>query len=167
MSLAAALIPELEHEARSTRRLLERVPADRLDYRPHPRSMTLGQLALHIAAIPGSISRLAALDDIDTLTVDFNAASPDGAAQILATLDTSLAEAKAYLGGLDEETCAGTFTARAGERVIFALPRLMVLRNLMFNHLYHHRGQMTVYLRLLDVPVPATYGRSADENPFG
>lgn len=166
MSLAAALIPELEAEAAATRRLLERVPADRLDFRPHPRSMTLGQLALHIAAIPGSISRLASLDGIDTQTVDFNPPAPAAAAEILATLESSLAEAKSYLGGLDEGACAGTFTARAGERVVFALPRLMMLRSLMFNHLYHHRGQLTVYLRLLDVAVPSTYGRSADENPF-
>lgn len=166
MSLAAALIPELDHEANATRRLLERVPDDRLDYRPHPKSMSLGQLALHIAAIPGSISRLASLDGIDALTVDFTPASPAGAAELLATLEQSLTDAKAYLAGLDEDGCAGTFTARAGERVVFALPRIVLLRNLMMNHLYHHRGQLTVYLRLLDVPVPAVYGRSADENPF-
>jgi uncharacterized damage-inducible protein DinB len=166
MSLAAALIPELEHEAVATRRLLERVPADRLDYQPHPRSMSLGQLALHIAAIPGSISRLASLDGVDTLAVDFTPGSPAGAEELLATLEQSLADAKAYLASLDEDLCAGTFTARAGERVVFALPRIVLLRNLMMNHLYHHRGQLTVYLRLLEVPVPATYGRSADENPF-
>jgi uncharacterized damage-inducible protein DinB len=166
MSLAAALIPELEHEANATRRLLERVPADRLDYQPHPKSMTLGQLALHIAAIPGSISRLASLDGIDTLAVDFTPASPASAAELATTLEQSLADAKVYLESLDEDGCSGTFTARAGERVVFALPRIVLLRNLMMNHLYHHRGQLTVYLRLLDVPVPAVYGRSADENPL-
>lgn len=166
MAIAAALIPELDHEAGATRRLLERVPADRLDWSPHPRSMTLGQLALHIASIPGSISRLASLDGIDTLTVDFTPASPASAAELLPTLEQSLAAAKAYLAGLDDEACAATFTARAGERVVFAIPRAVVLRNLMFNHLYHHRGQLTVYLRLLDVPVPTVYGRTADENPF-
>ncbi len=97
MSIAAALIPELDHEAGATRRLLERVPADRLDLKPHPRSMSLGQLALHIAAIPGSISRLASLDGIDTLTVDFTPASPASAAELLPTLEKSLAAAKAYL----------------------------------------------------------------------
>jgi uncharacterized damage-inducible protein DinB len=166
MSLAAALIPELEQEANSTRRLLERVPADRLDYRPHPKSMSLGQLALHIAAIPGSISRLSSLAEIDTQTVDFTPASPASAADLLTTHEQSLADAKAYLASLDQDACGGTFTARAGERVVFALPRIVLLRNLMMNHLYHHRGQLTVYLRLLDVPVPAVYGRSADENPF-
>lgn len=166
MSLAATLIPELEHETNATRRLLERVPADQLGFRPHPKSMTLGQLALHIATIPGSICRMASVDGVDTQKVDFTPPEPAGAAELLPTLESSVAAAKTFLSGLDDSAAGGTWTAFAGERVIFAMPRLALLRSLLLNHWYHHRGQLTVYLRLLDIDVPAIYGRSADENPF-
>jgi len=161
-----AFAKELEREAVSTRRILERVPADQLDWQPHPKSMTLGQLAFHLAGIPGSISRLGQLDGLDASTVDFTPASPASAEAILPTLESSLAEALAFLGGLDEEASAAPWRLTAGERELFTVPRLELLRSLMFNHWYHHRGQLSVYLRILDVPVPAIYGRSADENPF-
>jgi len=166
MSLAAALIPELEHEAVATRRLLERVPDDQLEYRPHAKSMSLGQLAHHTASIPGSISQMAAAEGIDVLAVDFTSPSPASAAELVQTLDGAIEKAKAYLSGLDDAGAAGIFTARAGEKVLFAMPKIALLRNLMLNHWYHHRGQLTVYLRLLDVPLPSVYGPSADENPF-
>jgi uncharacterized damage-inducible protein DinB len=166
MAYAAAFIAELEQESAATRRTLERVPADQLEYRPHPKSMTLGQLALHIAGIPGSISAMAAGDGLDVATVDFTAKQPADHAQILATLDASLERARAFLSGLDETACAAPWRLSHGEREIFTLPRLGLLRTLLLNHWYHHRGQLTVYLRLLDVPVPAVYGNSADENPL-
>lgn len=165
-NLAQALANELEREAGSTRRLLERVPADRLDWQPHPKSMTLGQLALHLASIPGNISRLAGLDGFDASTANFTPASPPDAEALLATLESSLADARSFLGGLDEEAAAAPWRLSAGEREVFTLPRAEVVRTLMLNHWYHHRGQLAVYLRLLDVPVPVVYGRSADENPF-
>ncbi|HEX6899375.1 MAG TPA: DinB family protein [Thermoanaerobaculia bacterium] len=165
-NLAQALVNELEREARSTRRLLERVPADRLDWQPHPKSMTLGQLALHLASIPGNISRLASLDGFDAAKANFAPASPPDAEVLLATLETSLADARSFLDGLDEEGAAAPWRLSAGEREVFTLPRAEVVRTLMLNHWYHHRGQLAVYLRLLDVPVPVVYGRSADENPF-
>jgi uncharacterized damage-inducible protein DinB len=161
-----ALANELEREAVSTRRLLERVPADRLDWQPHPKAMTLGQLALHLASIPGNISRLAGLDGFDASTANFNPASPPNAEALLPALESSLADAKSFLGGLDEEASAAPWRLSAGEREVFTVPRLEVVRTLMLNHWYHHRGQLCVYLRFLDVPVPAVYGRSADENPF-
>jgi uncharacterized damage-inducible protein DinB len=161
-----ALAKELEREAVSTRRILERVPADQLDWQPHPKSMTLGQLALHLAGIPGSISRLGQLDGLDASTVDFTPASPPNAEAFLPTLESSLAEALAFLGSLDEEASAAPWRLTAGERELFTVPRLELVRSLMLNHWYHHRGQLSVYLRILDVPVPAIYGRSADENPF-
>jgi uncharacterized damage-inducible protein DinB len=161
-----ALANELEREAVSTRRLLERVPADRLDWQPHPKAMTLGQLALHLASIPGSISRLASLDGFDALTANFNPPDLSSAETLLPTLESSLAEAQSFLGGLDEGASAAPWRLTAGEREVFTVPRLEVVRTLMLNHWYHHRGQLAVYLRFLDVPVPAIYGRSADENPF-
>jgi len=161
-----ALANELEREAASTRRLLERVPAEQLDWQPHPKSMTLGQLAFHLANIPGNISRITRLDGFDASTANFTPASPPSAAALLPALESSLAEARSFLDGLDEEAAVAPWRLTAGEREVFTLPRLEVVRTLMLNHWYHHRGQLAVYLRLLDVPVPAVYGRSADENPF-
>ena len=161
-----ALANELDREAVSTRRLLERVPADKLDWQPHPKAMTLGQLAFHLANIPGNISRLASLDGFDASTANFNPADPPNAEALLPALDKSLADARAFLGGLDDEASAAPWRLTAGEREMFTIPRREVVRNLMLNHWYHHRGQLSVYLRFLDVPVPAIYGRSADENPF-
>jgi uncharacterized damage-inducible protein DinB len=163
---ASALIAELHAETDATRRALQRVPADKLDWRPHRNSMSLGQLAQHVASIPGSISRLARLDGLDAATVDFTPAQPASAAEILETLESSLAAAADYLAGLDETTAASLWRLTAGDREVFTLPRLALLRTLAFNHWYHHRGQLLVYLRLLDVPVPVVYGRTFDENPF-
>lgn len=161
-----ALANELERESVSIRRLLERVPADRLDWQPHPKAMTLGQLALHLANIPGNISRLASLDGFDASKASFNPADLPNAEALLPALETSLAAARAFLGGLDEEAAAAPWRLSAGEREVFTIPRRDVVRTLMLNHWYHHRGQLCTYLRFLDVPVPAVYGRSADENPF-
>lgn len=163
---AQALKNELDREAGSTRRLLERVPADRLDWQPHPKSMTLGQLAIHLAGIPGTISRMARLDGFDAATANFAPVTPPNTDVLLPTLESSLAEARSLLDDLDEDSAVAPWRLTMGEREIFTLPRLEVMRTLLLNHWYHHRGQLSVYLRLLDIPVPAVYGRSADENPF-
>lgn len=163
---AEALIAELEAESPTTRRVLERVPGDRLDWRPHPKSMSLGQLAQHVASMPGAISRMAALDGLDAATADFEPEPAESAEALLTTHDAAVAEARSYLAGLDEESAMAPWRLSHGERELFTVPRIGLLRTLAFNHLYHHRGQLTVYLRLLDVPVPAVYGKSADENPF-
>jgi uncharacterized damage-inducible protein DinB len=157
---------ELEREAVATRRILERIPADRLDWQPHPKSMSLGQLALHMANIPGGVSRIAKLDGMDVAGRNGLPPSPQSAGELLTALDASLAEARSLLASLDDEAAETPWRLSAGEREIFTLPRVDVLRTMMLNHLYHHRGQLAVYLRLLDVPVPVIYGRSADENPF-
>jgi len=167
ISAAETMIQELEGEAQATRRLLERVPADRLTWKPHEKSMTLGQLALHVAVIPGSLTELSRQDGMDAATVDFTAGQPESTDAVLAAYDGSLAKAREHLAALDEESAGAPWTLTAGEREIFTVPRLAFLRTLAFNHWYHHRGQLTVYLRLLDVPLPATYGRSADESAFG
>lgn len=162
----AALVAELEQESHATRRVLERVPDDRLEWRPHPKSMSLGQLALHVATIPGSLARLAQLDGLDAATVDFTPASPASAAELLPALEASVAGAREFLSGLDDAAAAATWRLTFGERELLAAPRAGIVRSLLLNHWYHHRGQLVVYLRLLDVPVPAVYGRSADEDPF-
>ncbi|HEV7670028.1 MAG TPA: DinB family protein [Thermoanaerobaculia bacterium] len=166
MSLTDSILSELEREAVTTRRVLERVPEDQLSYKPHPKSMSLGTLALHIAKIPGAIAGLASGDD---LTSPPNFAPPEatGVAQILEALDESLAQAKTLLSAMDDERALSIWSMAVNGQNIMSLPRIAVLRNILLNHWYHHRGQLTVYLRLLDVPLPSVYGPSADESPFG
>lgn len=161
------LIVELEQESRSTRRLLELVPADKLAWRPHDKSMSLGQLANHVATIPGRISGMLSGNGFDAKTATFSPPQATSVSEILGSLDQGIADAKKILGAMTAEDAAGPWTLTSGERVIFTLPRLGIARSMLFNHWYHHRGQLTVYLRLLDVPLPVTYGRSADTNPFG
>ena len=162
---AQSLIAELEQEAEGTRRALERVPADRLTWKPHPKSLTLGQLARHVAGLPGDLARVASTDEFDA-TRAFAHRQPESAEELMPTLEKALDEARTFLSGLDEARAASPWRMMAGEQEIWSVPRMDFVRNVMFNHLYHHRGQLTVYLRLLDVPVPAIYGDSADENPL-
>ena len=165
MSIAASLIPELDQEASVTRRVLERVPADKLEWQPHPKSMTLGQLALHVAGTPGAIAEIAAMNEVPM--PDFgDQPRPESAEELLPTLEESVAKAKAYLNGLTDEAAGADWSAVRDGQPVLTLPRIAFIRSIMLNHWYHHRGQLTVYLRLLDVPVPAVYGASADENPF-
>jgi uncharacterized damage-inducible protein DinB len=161
-----ALLKELEAETPATRRVLERLPADRLEWRPHPRSMSAGQLAQHIAAIPGNIARLMAQDEMDVATRTQTYPSPESREALLSTFETSIATARETLQSLDDERAMAPWRLHFAGREIFTLPRVGVLRTMAFNHWYHHRGELVVYLRLLDVAVPVVYGRSADENPF-
>ena len=166
MTIIETLLAELEQEAVTTRRVLERVPGDHLGWRPHPKSMSLGQLALHIATVPGSVARLAS-----ELTLpappDFVQAEAAHASELVPALTESVAEARRLLGGLDDAAMADTWRLLADGQELMAMPRVALLRAIMLNHWYHHRGQLSVYLRMLDVPIPIIYGRSADENPFG
>jgi uncharacterized damage-inducible protein DinB len=167
MTAAQMLAAEIQAEAAATRRVLERVPADRLTWRPHAKSMTLGQLAQHVAAIPGALTKMSSLDSFDANNASFTPPQPEDAATLVPMLEASIAEACAYLNGLSDATAAETWRLTLGDREVMQMPRLGVVRSLAMNHWYHHRGQLAVYLRLLDVPVPVIYGRSADENPFG
>ena len=161
-----ALLNELRQEAEPTTRLLERVPEDRLDWRPHPKSMTLGQLALHVAAIPGDLSRLAQLEEFDASNADFEPPAPESKMAIATALKKSLDDAAEYLGALSAVQAGATWRLTLRGSEVFVMPRAALLRSLILNHWYHHRGQLTVYLRLPDVAVPVVYGRTADENPF-
>jgi uncharacterized damage-inducible protein DinB len=160
------MMTEIQEEAVRTRGVLERVPADKLAWKPHSKSMSLGQLALHIAAIPGNLSRLAQLEEFDAATANFNPPAPNDAKEILTTHDASVKAAEEYIGGLSESSALGTWRLTAKGNEVFTVPRIAMIRSIMLNHWYHHRGQLSVYLRLLEVPVPVIYGRSADENPF-
>ena len=164
MSTNEAFIQELDQEAQTTRRVLERVPDDQLGWKPHDKSMSLGQLALHVAGVPGMVADIASQAEIEV--PDFNQPEASSGAEVLSALDASLAKAKTALQGWDESAMGAVWTAKAGGRVVMEVPRAAVVRSIMFNHWYHHRGQLSVDLRLLNVPVPSIYGPSADENPF-
>jgi len=163
---ARALIAELDGEAPATRRVLERVPADQLGWRPHPKSMSAGQLAQHVASIPGVVAKLGPLDGFDVSTRPGEPASCESKDAMLASFEASIASAREYLTGLDEAHANGMWRLSFGDREIFTIPRIGMFRTMAFNHLYHHRGELVVYLRLLNIPVPIVYGRSADENPL-
>jgi uncharacterized damage-inducible protein DinB len=159
------MLQELEQEAQTTRRVLERVPGSQLAWRPHEKARTLGQLALHVAIVPGGVAELIASPS-PAQAPTFTDPSPDSASELVPALDQSIAKAKQVLGGMDDAALMATWRMMRGERELFAVPRVALLRSIMLNHWYHHRGQLTVYLRQLGVPVPSVYGPSADENPF-
>jgi uncharacterized damage-inducible protein DinB len=164
MTTTDRLIAELRTETAATRRVLERVPPERYSWRPHPKSMTLGQLAAHIAAIPGAIAELVTEPVADVPDVPLpEATSP---AALLASLEESAATAAARLADWGDDGLATGWTMRIDGRTMMQLPRFEMVRAVMLNHWYHHRGQLTVYLRMLGVPLPPLYGPTADENPF-
>jgi uncharacterized damage-inducible protein DinB len=161
-----AMLNELRQEAEITKRLLDRVPEEKLEWRPHPKSMSLGQLTLHLASIPGDLTRLAHLDQFDAANANFESAMPKSKAMAMSALNKGLSEASEYLAALSPDAAGAPWRLTLRGAEVFAMPRAVMLRSLLLNHWYHHRGQLSVYLRLLDVPIPVIYGRSADENPF-
>ena len=165
MKMIDAILAEMDQEAHATRRVLERVPQAQLSWRPHPKSMSMGQLALHVATVPGMVAELASRDTIPE-PPQFTQPEAASAAELVATLNASLAKAHQILDGLDDTALHATWRLMAGGKEIMAMPRAAVLRMIMLNHWYHHRGQMLVYLRMHNVPLPSVYGPTADENPF-
>ena len=161
------MLKELNQEAATTKRVLERVPENKLSWTPHPKSMSLGQLALHTAQVPGALCGLAQLDEFDASGANFLPPMPNSREEILVAFEESVRKAADYLGGLTPELADAPWRLTLGGNEVFSMPRAEMLRALVLNHWYHHRGQLSVYLRLLDVPVPVIYGRSADESPFG
>jgi uncharacterized damage-inducible protein DinB len=166
IQMLGPMLSEIREEAVTTKRVLERVPAEKLSWKPHPKSMSLGQLALHVASIPGNLAKLAQLEEFDASEASFEPPVPNDLKEIHAVLDQSVRSAEACLSGMSEQAALGTWRLTLRGRELFTKPRVGLLRSIMLNHWYHHRGQLSVYLRLLDVPVPVIYGRSADENPF-
>ena len=163
--IADPLMQELEQEAATTRRLLERVPEDKLAWQPHKKSMTLGRLAHHVATTPGDMAGVASADTFDFGTFSGSEESKNNA-ELLAAHEASVSKAKSFLDGMDDARAMATWKATMGGKELMAMPRVGVVRSMMLNHWIHHRGQLSVYLRLLDIPVPSIYGPSADENPF-
>lgn len=166
MPMNEVLVHELEMEAQTTRRLLERVPEGRLDWRPHPKARSLGELAMHVATVPASVAEVAARPSPAQAPDFSDPPAPARAAEFAPLLDATISRAKQTLAGLDDRALAEVWRLMRGERELIAMPRAAFLRSVMLNHWYHHRGQLSVYLRELDVPIPSIYGPSADENPF-
>jgi uncharacterized damage-inducible protein DinB len=166
MPLAESFVAELEMEAAATRRVLERVPEAHLAWKPHDKSSSLGQLALHVATLPQRLAEFIAGESLDITSVNTSQPAPTSRGEIMAAFEGSVADARAYLASLDDARAAETWRLVARGTELLAAPRAIVIRSFLFNHLYHHRGQLLVYLRLLDVPVPSVYGPTADENPF-
>jgi uncharacterized damage-inducible protein DinB len=158
------VLKEFENEAATTARVLEAVPEEQLGWKPHQKSMTLGQLALHIAGTPAHAVEIVSGDSYEF--TGGPAKQPAGRAEIMEAFTASVEKTKAYLSELTPERAAGLCRLSAGGREMGAAPRFVLIRRIMLNHWYHHRGQLTVYLRLLNVAVPSVYGPSADDNPF-
>lgn len=163
-SSAEPILNEFRDEVPSIRRALERLPDDKLAWKPHPKSRSLGELATHIANIPGMAEKIANSDEFTPAGVQPR--SLESAEEIRATFEKNVRSAEDALSNLTDQSAAGSWRVVFNGKEILRRSRLAALRINFLNHLYHHRGQMSVYLRLLDVPVPMVYGPTADENPF-
>lgn len=167
MRQGQALLPEFDQEMAGTRKVLERVPEDRLGWRPHPKSMTLGALASHVANLPSWVAFTVNLDELDVAPPGgdpYREKEKTSRGELLAHFDRHAAEARAVLAEVSDQRWDGPWTLLAGGAKVFTIPRGVCIRTYAMNHLVHHRAQLVVYLRLLDVPVPGLYGPSADEN---
>jgi len=163
VAIIEPLLNEFREEVPATRRLLERVPQDKLAWKPHQKSRSLGELAMHIANIPGMAERVANYEEFSPGTPPPPANSVE---DIRAAFEKNARTAEQLLSNMTEQTALGSWRLVYKGKEIFRKPRHAVLRTSMLNHMYHHRGQLSVYLRLLDVPVSMVYGPTADENPF-
>jgi len=163
MSIAQAILKEFEEQAPITRKFLERLPEDQLAWKPHEKSMSAGQLAFHLAFVPGGVVRF--VQSTPAQAPDFNFPQPTSRDEILKTFDESIAAVRSLLPGLNDAKMHETWRLLQGDKEVMALPREKFLRDVMLNHWYQHRGQFSVYLRMLNVPVPASWGPSADEPP--
>ncbi len=164
MAFVDALLPEFDREMGLTRRLLERLPDGQFAWQPHPKSMTLGRLAEHLAELPHWAAATITQDGIDvSVGRPEGYQSPATRDAVLAMFDANVAQAREALAGAPDAVLLAPWTLSNGAHVIFTMPKVAVMRSFVLNHLIHHRGQMTVYLRLHDVPLPSIYGPSADE----
>ena len=160
------MLAEFAEEVAVTKRILDRVPADKLTWRPHPKSMTLGQLAIHIATVPGALATLVQADGLDVSQAKFEPPQPKDLCEIQTALENSASQVESNLRAMTDAAANASFTFRNRQKELFTKPRTGVMRSIMLNHWYHHRGQLSVYLRLLEIPVPSVYGPTKDDNPF-
>lgn len=165
MAINTGLLKELEHEAIGTRKMLERVPFEKATWQPHEKSSSLISLSTHIARLPLWVERVVKNEGFDAGAPNAfpKLERPATKEELLATFDNSVAAANKSLENASDEALMTPWTFRNGEHIIFTAPRVSAIRSMGLNHIYHHRGQLTVYLRLLGVPVPGMYGPTADE----
>lgn len=161
--ISSALIPELKHEYASTRKMLERVPFDSFEWRPHEKSMSLERLASHVATIPHWVTDIVKKEELDFAKTPYSTPKFTTREDMLKEFDQLTTQAISLLQDCPDEELMKSWTLRAGDHVIFTLPKAAAIRSMTISHLIHHRGQLSVYLRLLNVPVPGMYGPSADE----
>lgn len=164
MSLSQPFWMELQQESATTRRLLERVPGSALSWKPHEKSMSMGHLAVHIAGLLQWLKSILHQDDYDLASTDLKMQEPDSVAGILELFDQALATAIEALKEQPDERLLALWRLKMGEQVILEMPRTSAIRSLL-SHVIHHRGQLSVYLRLQNVPLPPIYGPTADETP--
>lgn len=163
MTLGQILAAELKHEAVSIRKMLERIPDDKLAWKPHEKSMSLERVAGHIVEMLSWTKATLTEDELDFSKFDYKPKQYTASAEFVADLDANVTEAVEILNGVSNETMSENWTMRRGEKIYFTMPKAAVMRTFVMNHIVHHRGQLSVYFRLLDVPVPSIYGPSADE----
>jgi uncharacterized damage-inducible protein DinB len=165
MAITDTLLPEFDHEMATTRRVLDRVPEARFGWKPHEKSMTLGELSGHLANIPFwcSATLNAGSLDLASLGDEARPKPPASRAVLLAEFDKKVAAARERLAGTTDPELLAPWTLTQGDHEIFTMPRLTAIRSFVMNHSIHHRGQLTVYLRLNDIPLPPIYGPTADE----
>jgi uncharacterized damage-inducible protein DinB len=163
MAIKDAFIAELKHESSLTKKILEKVPMDKKDWKPHEKSMTVGRLATHIAENVKWISTIRHIDDFDFATRQFKPYTAASTEELLQLFQTNLDNAINDLSEMTDEDFAKVWVVRAGEKVMYNTPKKVAIRGWAFSHMIHHRGQLSVFLRLLDIPVPGMYGPSADE----
>jgi uncharacterized damage-inducible protein DinB len=161
--IAQSMLGEFDHEMTNLRKVLERVPEDKPDFAPHPKSMGMARLAGHLAELSEWLSMTLATDELDFATGDYKPFVPASRTELLARFDQGVAAARQALAGATDEQMMGSWSLKNGSQVYFTMPRVAVIRSMVFNHIIHHRAQLGVYLRMNDIPVPGMYGPSADD----
>ena len=165
MSLTQMLLKEMNREAQTTRKMLERVPNDKYDWKPHEKSMTIRRLATHIAELPSWVSMALTTDELDFANNPYEPVVINNTEELLAYFDKSLADGKAHLEKATDQDLQPNWTMRNGEEIYSVESKADVIR-MSYCQIVHHRAQLGVFLRLLDVPIPGSYGPSADEMNF-
>ena len=166
MAIRDALLPEFDHEMATARRVIERVPEDKFGYKPHDKSMTMGRLASHIAEMPTWATSGIMMDSLD-MASGYKPFEAGSRAELLEAFDKNVAGARNSIAGASDETLMKNWSLKNGDKTLMTMPKIAVVRTFMLNHVIHHRGQLSVYLRLNNLPVPSIYGPSADEGSMG
>lgn len=161
--IAQSILPEFDHEFATLRKILERVPEDKPDFKPHPKSMEMAKLAGHLAEIPTWMSATLEADELDFATMDYKPLVMTSRQDLLDSFDKNVVVARASLAAATDQTMMSNWTLRTGDQVHMTMPKVAVVRGFVMSHMIHHRAQLGVYLRMNDVDLPGTYGPSADD----